>query len=145
MSPTHCYDWPRPAVTTDIVVLATRDGVRRLLLIRRKGAPFAGAWALPGGFLEPDETLAAGAARELREETGVTLPADDLRQVGAYDDPGRDPRGWTVSVAFVAEVEGAEAAATAGDDAAEVGWFGLDALPDLAFDHGRIIADALKA
>jgi 8-oxo-dGTP diphosphatase len=143
MRPTHCYDWPRPAVTTDIVVLATRDGVRSILLIRRKGAPFAGSWALPGGFLEPDETLAAGAARELREETGVTLAADALGQVGAYGDPGRDPRGWTVSVAFRAEVDAAEA--TAGDDAAEVGWFAVDALPALAFDHGRIIADALRA
>ena len=136
----HCYDWPRPAVTTDIVVLADREAGLSILLIRRKGEPFAGQWALPGGFLDQGETLPACAARELKEETGLVAP--DLTLVGAYGDPGRDPRGWTVSVAWLARVS-ADLSPVAGDDAAEVGWFAIDALPELAFDHGRIVAEAL--
>ena len=92
----YTYDYPRPAVTVD-VVLVTREPRPRVLLIRRKHDPFAGTWALPGGFVDPAETLAAAAGRELREETGVA--AADLEQLGAFGDPGRDPRGWTVSVA----------------------------------------------
>ena len=133
---THCYDWPRPAVTTDIVVLRGDE----ILLIRRAHAPFEGSWALPGGFLDEDETLEACAARELMEETGVTSGA--LRLVGTYSEPDRDPRGRTVSVAFATHVA-ADTEAKAGHDAGEVGWFALDALPDLAFDHDRIIKDAL--
>jgi len=136
----HCYDWPRPAVTTDIVVLADREAGLSVLLIRRKGEPFAGQWALPGGFLDQGETLPACAARELKEETGLVAP--HLTLVGAYGDPGRDPRGWTVSVAWLARVS-ADVSPVAGDDAAEVGWFAIDALPELAFDHGRIVAEAL--
>lgn len=136
----HCYDWPRPSVTTDIVVLADREAGLSILLIRRKGEPFAGQWALPGGFLDQGETLPACAARELKEETGLVAP--DLTLVGAYGDPGRDPRGWTVSVAWLARVS-ADVSPVAGDDAAEVGWFAIDALPELAFDHGRIVAEAL--
>lgn len=143
---THSYDWPRPAVTTDIAVFTQRAEGLSLLLIRRKGEPFAGLWALPGGFLEPGETIEEGAVRELREETGVTVPLGGgaLRQFGAYGDPGRDPRGWTVSVGFLIQVEAAAVTPAAGDDAAEVGWFAVTALPVLAFDHDRIIADALK-
>ena len=138
----HCYDWPRPSVTTDIVVLAEREAGLSILLIRRKGEPFIGQWALPGGFLDEGETLQVCAARELKEETGVI--ASDLSLVGVYGDPGRDPRGWTVSIAFLMRVASADTAPVAGDDAAEVGWFAVDALPGLAFDHGRIVADALK-
>jgi len=139
----HCYEWPRPSVTTDIVLLAEQEDGLSVLLIRRKGEPFAGQWALPGGFLDEGETLQACAARELKEETGVVAP--DLMLVGAYGDPGRDPRGWTVSIAFRAQVAAADVAPVAGDDAAEVGWFAIDALPGLAFDHGRIVAEALRA
>ena len=140
---THCYDWPRPSVTTDIVLLAGREAGLSVLLVRRKGEPFAGQWALPGGFLDEGETLQACAARELKEETGVVAP--DLTLVGAYGDPGRDPRGWTVSIAFRARVDAEDVTPVAGDDAAEAGWFVVDALPGLAFDHGRIVADALRA
>lgn len=132
----YCYEWPRPAVTTDIVVLRGDE----ILLIRRAHAPFEGSWALPGGFLDEDETLEACAARELMEETGVTCGA--LRLVGTYSEPDRDPRERTVSVAFATHVV-ADTEAKAGDDAGEAGWFALDALPDLAFDHDRIIKDAL--
>lgn len=142
----HCYDWPRPAVTTDIAVFSDRDGRASILLIQRRHNPFAGAWALPGGFLDEDETLEACAARELAEETG--LVAGDLRLFGSYSDPARDPRGRTVSVAFWTRVgagTGIGAEATAGDDAAACRWFALEALPELAFDHDRIVANAISA
>ena len=133
----HCYDWPRPAVTADIVVLREAE----VLLIRRAHPPFEGCWALPGGFLDEDETLEACAARELMEETGVA--ADTLRLVGTYSEPKRDPRHRTVTVAFLTRVAtGTEA--SAGDDAAEAAWFALDALPPLAFDHADIVGDAMK-
>jgi 8-oxo-dGTP diphosphatase len=135
----YTYDYPRPAVTVD-VALVTREPRPRVLLIRRKHDPFAGTWALPGGFVDPAETLAAAAGRELREETGVA--AADLEQLGAFGDPGRDPRGWTVSVAFLARVDAEALAPAAADDAAEVGWHPLDDPPPLAFDHAKIIERA---
>lgn len=133
----HCYDWPRPAVTTDIVVLREAE----VLLIRRAHPPFEECWALPGGFLDEDETLEACAARELMEETGVA--AARLRLVGTYSEPNRDPRHRTVTVAFLTRLP-AGTEARAGDDAAEADWFALDALPPLAFDHADILRDALK-
>lgn len=139
----HCYDWPRPGVTTDIVVFAQPDGVRSILLIQRKHDPFAGAWALPGGFLDEGETLEACAARELREETG--LVAGPLRLFGTYSDPGRDPRGWTVSAGFWTTAEDGARDAQAGDDAQACRWFALDDLPDLAFDHAQMIREATTA
>ena len=132
----HCYDWPRPAVTTDIVVLRGEE----ILLIRRAHAPFEGSWALPGGFLDEGETLEACAARELMEETGVT--AGLLRLTGTWSDPARDPRGRTVSISFLTRVD-KHVAAQAGDEAGEVGWFPRGALPALAFDHAAIIRGAL--
>jgi 8-oxo-dGTP diphosphatase len=135
----HTYDYPRPSVTVDVVIV-TREASPRVLLIRRKKEPFAGTWAIPGGFVDPGETLVAAAERELREETGVENVA--LEQLAAFGDPGRDPRGWTVSVAFLARVA-PDTAAAAADDAAEVGWHPLDNLPPrLAFDHGKILARA---
>lgn len=135
----HTYEYARPSVTVDIVIV-TREPDPRVLLIRRKKDPFAGTWAVPGGFVDPGETLAIAAARELREETGVT--GVDLEQLAAFGDPGRDPRGWTVSVAFLARVDPGTKAAAA-DDAAEAGWYPLDKPPHpLAFDHDKILARA---
>lgn len=135
--PKYSYDFPRPALTVD-VVLATREPRPRVLLIRRAKDPFAGRWALPGGFVEEDERLVDAARRELLEETGVAV--DDLEQLCAAGDPGRDPRGWTVSVVFFARVEVLEARGA--DDAAEAKWFRLDRLPELAFDHAEILKRA---
>jgi len=136
----YVYDYERPSVTVDVVIV-TREAAPRVLLIRRKHDPFAGAWALPGGFVDPGETLAAAAARELREETGVA--GADLEQLAAFGDPGRDPRGWTVSVAFLARVDADRVTPAAADDAAEVGWHPLGAPPaPLAFDHDTILARA---
>lgn len=135
----YCYRYPRPAVTADCAVFAEKDGRLHLLLIRRGAQPFKDCWALPGGFLNPDETAEEGAARELREETGIA--PGGLRQLGAYTAPGRDPRGWVITVAFTCRAE--MSAAKGGDDAREARWFPVDELPPLAFDHADIIRDAL--
>jgi 8-oxo-dGTP diphosphatase len=135
----YCYDYPRPAVTVDLVVL-TRESEPRVLLIRRKHEPFASRWALPGGFLEMEETLEAAARRELREETG--LEVDAIEQLHTFGDPGRDPRGRTISVVYYAFLPRPADSLQAGDDAAEAGWHALDRLPELAFDHDRILAMA---
>jgi 8-oxo-dGTP diphosphatase len=132
-----CYDFPRASVTVDIAIV-TRQKRPRILLIRRKKDPFAGAWALPGGFIEMDETLEESARRELREETG--LAAGDLVEIGTFGDPGRDPRGRTITVAYLARVNLRQVKPVAADDAADVDWFALDAPPPLAFDHDRILA-----
>lgn len=126
-----------PAVSVDIVLFS--DDGSRILLIRRKAPPYQGMWAIPGGFVEPDETVEQAAVRELAEETGIR--GVDLSLVYVFSEPDRDPRGRTISVAFSGTApEGTSA--TAGDDAAAVQWFALDDLPDLAFDHAQIIARA---
>ncbi len=143
--PHYCYHHPRPALTADVVLLRTRTPDPEdleVLLVRRGHPPFEGTWALPGGFVEDGESPRVAALRELSEETGLT--GIDIRQVGAFGDPGRDPRGWTVSVAFVARGAFAGAEPLAGDDAADARWWRVDALPPLAFDHAEIIAAALS-
>ena len=133
------YEYPRPAVTVD-VVLATREVRPRVLLIQRKKDPFAGTWALPGGFVEENEKLADAARRELKEET--SLDVADIEQLYTAGDPGRDPRGWTISVAYLARVNANELKPIAADDAEAVAWYPLDKLPKLAFDHAMILARA---
>ncbi|HZT80447.1 MAG TPA: NUDIX hydrolase [Gemmataceae bacterium] len=133
------YPYPRPALTADLILIS-REARPRVLLIRRKHDPFAGVWALPGGFVEENEPLETAARRELKEEAG--LDAAELEQLHTFGDPGRDPRGWTVSVAFIGRVDPETVRPRAGDDAAEVGWHPLDALPPLAFDHEKILAVA---
>lgn len=137
----YVYDYPMPAVTVDVAIVS-KDEPRRILLIRRERDPFAGTWALPGGFIEMDETLEASARRELQEETGLTTR--HLEQIGIFGDPGRDPRGRTISIAYLAEVDPAKAQPAAADDAAEVGWFSLQRPPKLAFDHTKILAAVRK-
>jgi len=126
----------------DVVLLRRSPQGVEVLLVRRRHPPFAGRWALPGGFVNKGETLKEAAHRELQEETGLT--AEPLYQLAAYGDPGRDPRGWTVSVVFWGWIAEGRIAPRAGDDAAEVRWWPLKHLPALAFDHAEIIADALK-
>ena len=135
----------RPSVTVDVVVVAPLDGQLKVLLVRRKNPPFEGCWAIPGGFVEPNEPLEAAAQRELWEETGVKL--SHLEQLHTFGDPGRDPRGWTISVAFLALLGRQEVELwqpQAGSDAGEVGWFDLDDLPALAFDHVGILGYARR-
>jgi 8-oxo-dGTP diphosphatase len=135
----YCYQYPRPAVTVDVVIV-TGAVKPQVLLIRRKQDPFAGMWAIPGGFVDMDEPLEAAARRELREETGVE--PDRLEQLHTFGDPGRDPRGRTISVVYLAQVDVNRVKPQAGDDAAEVGWHDLSNLPPLAFDHDKILARA---
>jgi len=137
--------YARPSLTVDAVVVAPIGGLHKVLLIQRKTPPFEGRWALPGGFVEPYEPLEDAARRELWEETGAR-PAR-LEQLHTFGDPGRDPRGWTVSVAYLAVLD--EDAAQAfhpqgGDDAANAAWFDLLDPPPLAFDHAEILACARK-
>jgi len=135
----------RPSVTVDVVVIAAMESEPRVLLVKRKHPPFEGGWALPGGFVEPYEPLEAAARRELYEETGVD--PHDVEQLHTFGDPGRDPRGWTVSVAYLAVLSEDEFHALrprAGSDAAETGWFDLHNLPPLAFDHADILAYGMR-
>jgi 8-oxo-dGTP diphosphatase len=133
-----------PALTVDGVVLARgSDGRRLVLLIERGHDPFRGAWALPGGFVDYGEDVDAAVGREIAEETGLT--GLDFRQFHTFGRPGRDPRGHTVSVVYMAEVDGPPPAVTGGDDATAAAWHPIDGLPDLAFDHGEILARALAA
>ncbi|VTS04070.1 NUDIX domain-containing protein [Tuwongella immobilis] len=139
---TFTYPYARPAVTVDLVI-ATQESNPRVLLIQRAKDPFAGSWALPGGFVDAGETLEAAARRELLEET--QLQVETLQQFGAFGDPGRDPRGWTISIAFLTKIAPEAASAIAGDDAAAVGWFPFRKLPKLAFDHEAILTAARVA
>jgi 8-oxo-dGTP diphosphatase len=127
-----------PALTVDCVIY---DPEGRVLLIRRKNEPFKGAFALPGGFVDIGETVEAACRREMREETG--LEVGDLGLVGVYSDPGRDPRGHTVSVVFLAKLPAA-GAPTAGDDAETAEWVADWRAHQLAFDHAQILEDADK-
>ncbi|MGY0466969.1 NUDIX domain-containing protein [Kitasatospora sp. cg17-2] len=136
---TNPWSSERPWLTADAVVI--RSG--SVLLIQRADEPYKGSWALPGGYVDEGETTRAAAARELEEETGIVADPEELAQVGAYDAPDRDPRERVVSVAYLLEVASGQEA-VAGDDAAAVAWWPLDALPPLAFDHALIVADALK-
>lgn len=134
---THTYDFPRPSLTVDVAVYRWRGGHLEVLLIERGHDPFAGRWALPGGFVDAQEAPRDAARRELTEETGVAV--DALVPVDVFGEPGRDPRGWVVSAAFLA-LAPPTIEAVAGDDARTVRWFQVDALPEMAFDHARILA-----
>src|SRR5436305_5734474 len=120
----HCYDFARPAVTVDIVLFAWHSAALRVLLIQRKAPPFAGSWALPGGYIDMREHLKSSAVRELREETGINCMR--LTQLGAFGDPDRDPRGRTVTVIYYALLPcDTHEQPRANDDAADVRWWDI--------------------
>ena len=137
----YCYDYPRPAVTADIIILKRIDDQQYVLLIERKHPPFEGMWALPGGFLEMDETLEEAALRELQEETGIT--GIELIQFHTFSKVNRDPRHRTITTVFIGYTDYKTTTPMAGDDAAKAEWFSLDKLPPLAFDHG-IVMEMMK-
>ena len=137
----YTYKYPRPSVTADCIVI-TREAEPKVLLIQRGGEPFKGCWAFPGGFMEMDETTEHCALRELEEETGLKI--HEVCQIGAYSKVDRDPRGRTITVAYLALVD-APLPVKGLDDAAKAQWFPLSALPALAFDHADILQDAIKA
>ena len=136
----YTYKYPRPAVTADMIVL-TDESVPKILLIQRGNEPFKGCWAFPGGFMNMDETTEQCARRELKEETGLEI--GEIKQVGAYSAVDRDPRGRTVTVAYITHVPQI-LPVTGLDDAAEAKWWPINALPPLAFDHAQILRDALR-
>ena len=129
-------------ISVDVVIFTIRDGALHVLLVRRGVAPFAGRHAIPGGFGDEEESLEAAARRELAEETGVRDVY--LEQLYSFGDPGRDPRGRVVTVAYFALIAADRAPLKAGSDAAEARWFPVAARPPLAFDHGRILDYALE-
>jgi 8-oxo-dGTP diphosphatase len=140
--PQFCYRYPHPAVTTDVVVFTVRADRLHLLLVRRRNPPFQGQWALPGGFLDIGEDLDACAQRELEEETGVS--GVYLEQLFTFGRPGRDPRERVISVTYFALVPAQRISPRAASDAAEVDWFAIDRLPELAFDHAEIVTTAQR-
>jgi 8-oxo-dGTP diphosphatase len=140
----YCYEYARPMVTVDVVCFWQAGQDIRVLLIRRGREPFKDCWAIPGGFVNMDEDLETAARRELKEETH--LEPIRMEQFYCFGDPGRDPRGRTISVAFLAWIEDKNEsicrAILADDDASDAQWFDLENLPKLAFDHDQIIQKA---
>ena len=129
-------------VTVDVVIFTIREKRLQVLLVKRGIPPFRGRWAIPGGFVRPEEALEGAALRELQEETGVSDVY--LEQLYSFGDPERDPRGRVVTIAYFALVSSDRRLLRAGTDAAEAAWFPVDALPPLAFDHGRILDYAIE-
>ena len=158
MKGSYTYDYPRPSLTVDIAVISLASGKLELLLIERRDPPFAGSWALPGGFVDvldegsQGEDLIEAAARELEEETGLIAQRDGvyLEQLYTFGTPGRDPRGRVVSVVYFALVNrDLRARVVAGDDASDAEWYDLQTLadghgPKLAFDHQQIVEMVLE-
>lgn len=138
----YTYDYARPFLCCDTVVFCGPQESRKVLLVKRAADPFQGKWALPGGFVDEDERPVTAARRELAEETGLIWEGP-MVPVGTFADPGRDPRGWSASAAYLADLGLEEAVVFPGDDAAEADWFPVDGLPELAFDHSDIVAAAL--
>jgi 8-oxo-dGTP diphosphatase len=138
----YTYEYPHPAVTTDIVIFTIRQDELKVLLIKRALPPHRNMWALPGGFVKLEESLEAGARRELEEETGVRDVY--LEQLYTFGEPDRDPRERVITVAYYALVPSDEFDIQAGSDAEGVSWFGMQELPELAFDHAAILAMAHK-
>lgn len=135
-------DYPRPSVTADVIIFTLRESDLFVLLVRRKYPPCEGMWAIPGGFVDIDESLEEAALRELEEETGVRDVY--LEQLYTFGDVARDPRGRVITVAYFALVPAAAIHPRAGDDAAEARWWSVYDLPPLAFDHADILDYALQ-
>jgi 8-oxo-dGTP diphosphatase len=132
----------RPLVTVDLVIFTVRDGKLKLLLVERGEPPYEGMWALPGGFVRPNESLEETARRELAEETGVRDIY--LEQLYTFGEPGRDPRARIVTVAYFAIIAADRQMLRASADAADADWFAISRLPRLAFDHERIVEYAVE-
>lgn len=141
MESRYTYEYPRPSVTADVAVLRLVKEPE-ILLVQRKDPPFEGMWALPGGFMEMEETLEEAARRELQEETNIE--AGELIRFDTYDKPGRDPRGRTITQVFILIWKEAMGIPEAGSDAKTLAWHNLTELPELAFDHNRIVTDVIN-
>ncbi len=138
---TYTYEYPRPALTVDAIIVSERNSEIVVLLIMRKFPPFEGKWALPGGFVDIDETLVDACQRELFEETG--LKDVELKQYYTFDAVDRDPRHRTISVVYSGWTP-EPVHLSGGDDALKTEWFPIISLPEMAFDHAEIISKYLK-
>jgi 8-oxo-dGTP diphosphatase len=139
----YTYNYPRPALTVDIVIFTLLGNCLQILLIQRREDPYAGMWALPGGFVQMDESLEDAAARELEEETGLRNVY--LEQLYTYGDPQRDPRGRVITVAYFALVPAdAQVRLEGSSEVKQVRWFPISDLPEMAFDHAQICDYALR-
>ena len=141
----YCYEYPRPAVTVDIILFTFYDNDLKVLLIQRRHSPHQGAWSLPGGFVDIDEDPEDAAMRELAEETNVTEVY--LEQLYTFGDPQRDPRGRVITIAYFALLSADQVARLqiqGASDALVAKWWSMYALPELAFDHDRILHYALQ-
>lgn len=138
----YCYDYPRPALSADIVLFGFDGNDLNILLIERGKEPFKGNWAFPGGFMEMDETTDECASRELKEETGISRVF--LEQLHTFSGVERDPRGRVVTVAYLGMIRMAECRISAGDDAEKASWFKLKNIPPLCFDHDLVLEMAMK-
>jgi 8-oxo-dGTP diphosphatase len=138
---TYTYEYPRPAVTVDALIIAKEDDRCRVLLIQRGKDPFKEMWALPGGFVDMDEDLDDAISREVMEETGLKL--NNFNQLSAFGKPNRDPRHRTITIAFYTYLENM-LPVKGMDDAINAQWFLIDKLPLLAFDHQEVIDFARK-
>ncbi len=141
----HHYDpskYERPSVTVDVVMMSIRQSDLQVLLVKRRSWPYEGMWAIPGGFVHIDESLEDAAKRELHEETGVQDVY--LEQLYTFGDPGRDPRMRVITVVYYALLDSERLQVRAADDASDVGWFSMYNLPELAFDHAKILAYTLQ-
>lgn len=136
----YTYEYPHLAVTSDVAVFTLQEGALRVLLVRRGNEPFKGTWALPGGFVRPDEDLETCARRELEEETGVS--GFYLEQLYTFGGVDRDPRERVITVAYYALIPSDKVVLKASSDADAVAWFPANRLPELAFDHKQILAAA---
>ncbi|MFA4986783.1 MAG: NUDIX hydrolase [Candidatus Brocadiia bacterium] len=137
----YVFKYPRPMVTVDAVIFGIDERDMKVLLVRRLKDPFRDMWALPGGFVDQNETLEQAVARELQEETGLT--GLKLFPGRPYSEPERDPRGRNIAYSFIGLVMIADGDLQAGDDAGQVLWRPVTDLPELAFDHARICSDGL--
>jgi 8-oxo-dGTP diphosphatase len=136
----YTYEYPRPMLCVDIAIITT--DTKEILLIKRKNEPFQGSWALPGGFMDKEEALDKAAYRELEEETSVRNI--ELHRFKVYDEPKRDPRGRTISMVYIGTEWKTKIIAKAGDDAVDVAFFSLKELPNLAFDHKKIVQEIIN-
>lgn len=134
--------YQKPSVTADIVVFTIKDNDLKILLIKRNLVPFKDKWALPGGFVKVNESLEDAAIRELEEETGVKDVY--LEQLYTFGDPGRDPRGWVITIAYMALINSEKITLKATTDASDAQWFSISKIPNLGFDHKKILDYALK-
>ena len=138
----YTYKYPRPAFAADCIIFLKEKSDTKVLLIQRKNPPFAESWAFPGGFLDMDEKIEDAAARELEEETG--LKNIELTEFKISGTVGRDPRGRVISMFYIGFTTTENSNAIAADDAKNVKWFSINNLPDLAFDHNKIMQLAIE-